>query len=115
MNIQKMMQQAKEMQEKMAEMQDKLGEIIVEGAAGAGMVKVTMTCKGEVQKIDIDPSVIVAEDKEVLEDLIKAALNDAKMKADQKMAEETQSAMGDMGLPAGIKMPFQDEDCFLRI
>ena len=106
MNIQKMMQQAKEMQTKMAEMQDKLGGLEVEGSAGAGMVKVTMTCKGEVRTLTIDPSVITPEDKEVMEDLIKAALNDAKSKADEKMADETSGMMGDMGLPAGMNLPF---------
>ena len=106
MNIQKMMQQAKEMQTKMAEMQEKLGDIEVEGSSGAGMVKVTMTCKGEVRSLNIDPSVITPDDKEVMEDLIKAALNDAKAKADHTMAEETQKMMGDLGLPAGMQLPF---------
>jgi DNA-binding YbaB/EbfC family protein len=106
MNIAKMMQQAKVMQDKMQEMQEKLGGVEVQGASGGGMVKVTMTCKGEVRGIDIDPSLIVADEKEVLEDLIKAALNDAKTKADQKMADETQKMMGDMGLPEGVQMPF---------
>lgn len=106
MNIQKMMQQAKQMQDKMAEMQDKLGEIEVEGQSGGGLVKVVMTCKSEVRKIDIDPSILVASEKEVTEDLIKAALNDAKSKADDKLADETQKMMGDLGLPAGMQLPF---------
>ena len=100
------MQQAKVMQDKMQEMQEKLGGVEVEGGSGGGMVKVTMTCKGEVRGIDIDPSLIIAEEKEVLEDLIKAALNDTKAKADQKMADETQKMMGDMGLPEGVQLPF---------
>ncbi len=106
MNIQKMMQQAKQMQDKMAEMQDKLGDIEVEGQSGGGLVKVVMTCKSEVRKIDIDPSILVASEKEVTEDLIKAALNDAKSKADDKLADETQKMMGDLGLPAGMQLPF---------
>ncbi len=106
MNIQKMMQQAQVMQDKMQEMQEKLGEIEVEGVSGGGMVKVVMTCKGDVRSIVIDPSIVDADEKEVLEDLIKAALNDAKAKGDQTMADETQKVMGDMGLPAGMKMPF---------
>jgi len=106
MNIQKMMQQAKDMQEKMAEMQEKLGDIIVEGTAGGGMVTVSMTCKGDVKAVNIDPSILKAEEKEICEDLVKAALNDAKSKADQTMADETQKMMGDMGLPAGMQMPF---------
>jgi len=105
MNIAKMMQQAKVMQDKMAEMQEKLGEIEVEGTAGGGLVKALMTCKGEVRKITIDPSILVPSEQEVVEDLIKAALNDAKAKADQKMAEETQAMMSEMGLPAGTQLP----------
>jgi len=106
MNIAKMMQQAKVMQDKMAEMQEKLGEIEVEGTAGGGLVKVITTCKGEVRNLSLDESILVPSEKEVIEDLIKAAMNDAKVKADQKMANETQGMMGDMGLPAGTKLPF---------
>lgn len=106
MNIQKMMQQAKQMQDKMQDMQEKLGGVEVEGVSGGGMVKVTSTCKGEIRGIEIDESLIVPADKEVLEDLIKAALNDAKSKADQTMADETQQMMGDLGLPAGTQLPF---------
>lgn len=106
MNIAKMMQQAKVMQDKMQEMQEKLGDIEVEGKAGGGMITVTMTCKGEVRGLNIDQSLVDPNDKEVLEDLIKAALNDAKAKADQTMAEETQKMMEEMGLPAGAQLPF---------
>ena len=108
MNIQEMMKQAKAMQDKMAEMQEKLGEVEVEGTAGGGLVKVTMTCKGETRQISIDDSMINPSEKEVLEDLTKAALNDAKSKADQRLAEETQKMMSDMGLPAGAAgaLPF---------
>ena len=105
MNIAKMMQQAKVMQEKMQEMQEKLGEIEVQGTAGGGMVTVTSTCKGEVRDLQIASDLIDPNDKEVLEDLIKAALNDAKAKADQTMAEETQKMMEEMGLPAGAQLP----------
>ena len=101
MNIAKMMQQAKVMQEKMQEMQAELAEKEVEGNAGGGLVKTVMTCRGEVRGLTIDPSLINADEKDVLEDLIKAAVNDAKNKADQMMAEETQKMMSDMGLPAG--------------
>ena len=106
MNIAKMMQQAKEMQVKMEERQTKMGDVEVQGESGGGLVKVTMTCKGELRSLDIDPSILVASEKEIVEDLIKAAINDAKAKADQKMADETSSMMGDMGLPAGMKLPF---------
>lgn len=101
MNIMKMMQQAKVMQEKMGQMQEKLGAEIVEGTSGGGLVKVTMTCKGQCTGLDIDPSILVASEKEITEDLIMAAINDAKSKADAKMAAETQSMMADLGLPPG--------------
>ncbi len=106
MNIQQMMQQAKAMQDKMQEMQDKLGDMEVEGSSGGGMVKVVTTCKGVCKKIDIDPSLLKEGEKEVVEDLIKAALNDAKNKADSKLAEETQKMMQELGLPAGVQLPF---------
>ncbi len=108
MNIQEMMKQAKVMQDKMAEMQEKLGEVEVQGNAGGDMVKVTITCKGEARKIEIADSMMDLNEKEVLEDLVKAALNDAKSKADQKLAEETQKMMADLGLPAGAAgaLPF---------
>ena len=105
MNIAKMMQQAKVMQEKMAVMQDRLGEMEVTGTSGGGLIKVTMTCKGEVRGVEIDESLLVASEKEVVEDLMKAALNDGKIQADTKMAEETQAMMGEMGLPAGTELP----------
>ena len=101
MNIQKMMQQAKAMQDKMQVMQEQLANQTVDGEAGGGMVKVTITCKGECKSITIDPSLMAADVKEVLEDLIKAALNNAKAKADGKLADETQKMMKDLGIPAG--------------
>ncbi len=108
MDIQKMMQQAKVMQDKMQAMQEKLGEVEVEGAAGGGVVNVTATCKGDIRAIKIDDSMMDLNEKEVLEDLIKAALNDAKAKADLKLAEETKAMMEEMGLPAGAagSLPF---------
>lgn len=106
MNIQKMMQQAKAMQDKMQVMQAKLGETLVEGSAGGGAVKAVMTCKGECQSISIDPSVMNPAEKDLLEDLIKAAINDAKAKADARLADETQKMMSELGLPAGVQLPF---------
>lgn len=106
MNIAQMMQQAKAMQDKMQAMQEKLGDVLVEGISGGGLVKVSVTCKGECRSINLDPSVVDPNDKEILEDLIKAALNDAKSKADATLAEETQKMMKDLGLPAGVKLPF---------
>lgn len=105
-NMQKMMQQAKAMQDKMQALQEQLAQEIVEGKAGGGMVSILMTCKGECKKVDIDSSAVNPGDKEVLEDLILAALNDARAKADAHMAAETAKIMGELGLPAGAKLPF---------
>ena len=105
MNIQQMMQQAKAMQDKMQAMQEKLADIEVEGTAGGGLVKAVMTCKGTCVKIEIDPTLLKEEEKEIVEDLTKAAINDAKSKADQKLAEETQAMMKELGLPAGMSLP----------
>jgi DNA-binding YbaB/EbfC family protein len=101
-NIQQMMQKAQVMQKKMAALQEELADVEVQGSAGGGLVRVVMTCKGALREIAIDPSLIVASEKDMLEDMIKAACNDARSKADQKMAEETQKAMADMGLPPGM-------------
>ena len=106
MDIKGMMQKAQAMQDKMQAMQEKLGDENVEGSSGGGMVTVTMSCKGEARAISIDPSLMKLEEKEVVEDLVKAALNDAKSKADQKLADETRKMMDDLGLPAGTQLPF---------
>jgi len=108
MNIAKMMQQAKAMQEKMQTLQTHMESITVEGVSGGGMVRVVMTCKGTCVSIAIDPSLMKTEEKEIAEDLIKAAINDAKGKADAKLAEETQKMMADLGLPPGMagNLPF---------
>ncbi|MDP7142198.1 MAG: YbaB/EbfC family nucleoid-associated protein [Alphaproteobacteria bacterium] len=105
MNIQEMMRQAKVMQDKMKEMQDKLGEMEIEAQSGGGMVKVTMTCKGDLRTLNIDPEIINAGDKETMEDLIKAAINTARTNADTRMSEETQRMMQEMGLPPNIDLP----------
>ncbi len=101
MNIAKMMQQAKAMQEKMQTMQTKMESVTVEGASGGGMVKVVMTCKGNCVSIAIDPSLMKVEEREITEDLIKAAINDARAKGEAKIAEETQKMMAEVGLPPG--------------
>jgi len=105
-NLGQMMKQAQEVQTKMQEMQDRLAEAELTGASGGGMVSITMTGKGEVRRVSIDPSLIVADDKEVLEDLIAAAVNDAKQKVDAFTQEETQKIMGGLQLPPGVKLPF---------
>lgn len=101
MNIAKMMQQAKAMQEKMQTMQTKMESVTVEGASGGGMVKVVMTCKGACVSITIDPSLMKVEEREITEDLVKAAINDARAKGEAKVAEETQKMMAEVGLPPG--------------
>ena len=103
-NIGQLMKQAQMMQENMRRMQENLGTIEVEGQSGAGMVKVTMTCKYDVKRVSIDPS--VADDREMLEDLIAAAFNDAARRVEASISEKMGSMTAGMGLPAGFKLPF---------
>lgn len=106
MNIQKMMKQAQEMQSKMATMQAKLEEEETEGTSGGGMVVVRMNGKGLAKKLTVDKSLIVPDDKEMLEDLIIAAFNDAKNKVDANINDQMAKITGGMGLPQGMKLPF---------
>ena len=106
MNIQQMMKQAQVMQTRMQEIQARLGEMEVEGAAGGGLVSITMTCKGEVRRVSIDPQVIDPNDRETLEDLVMAACNTARKQADETMAAETSAMMKEMGLPSNMQLPF---------
>ena len=105
-NFNDMMKKAQEMQKKMQEMQESLSNLEVEGTSGGGMVKIIMNCKNEVKKIDIDSSIIKNDEKEVMEDLIIAALNDAKSKAEEKSQDKMKELTGGLGLPPGMKMPF---------
>jgi DNA-binding YbaB/EbfC family protein len=105
MNIGQMMKQVQDMQAKMADMQNRLGDVEVTGQSGGGMIVVTMNGKAEMRKIAIDPKLIDASEKEMLEDLIVAAVNDAKTKAEKQIAEETQKMMGGLQLPPGMKLP----------
>lgn len=105
-NLGNLMKQAQQMQTKMAEMQAKLAEVEVAGAAGGGMVNVTVNGKGEMRRLKIDPSLVTADDVEVLEDLIVAAFNDAKGKVEAMMQSEMQKLTGGLNLPAGLKLPF---------
>ena len=105
MNFKDMMQQAQQMQFKLQEMQEKLKDIDVEGEAGGGMVKATISCAGVVRSVSVDPSVVVADDKETLEDLIVAALNNANEAKDERIKQESEEMMGGMGLPPGTKLP----------
>lgn len=106
MNIQKMMKQAQQMQQKLADMQGELEQREVEGRAGGDMVKVTVTGKGRMVRLDVSKTLIDPEEKEVMEDLIIAAFNDAKDKADAMFNDEMGRIAGGMGLPAGMKLPF---------
>ena len=98
-----LMKQAQAMQDNMKKAQDQLALIEVEGQSGAGLVKVVMTCKNEVKRITIDPS-LLADDKDMLEDLVAAAFNDAVRKAEALSAEKMSGLTA--GMPAGFKMPF---------
>ncbi|MBL8834950.1 MAG: YbaB/EbfC family nucleoid-associated protein [Alphaproteobacteria bacterium] len=105
-NLGNLMKQAQQMQAKMQEMQQRLAEMEVEGASGGGMIKVTATGKGDVKRLKIDKSLVDPNDVEVLEDLIVAAINDARSKADAMSVEEMQKLTGGLNLPPGIKLPF---------
>lgn len=101
-----MMKKAQEMQGKMTEMQEEMHNIIVTGESGAGLVKATCTAKGELKGLDIDPSIFNGDDKEVVEDLILAAIKDAQGKASERAHEEMSKLTEGMGLRAGMKLPF---------
>jgi nucleoid-associated protein EbfC len=103
-NIFGMMKQAQELQSKMAELQAELETMEVEGTSGGGLVKVTLTGKGSMPKISIDPSLVKAEETEILEDLIVAAHGDAKQKAEKAMAEKMQAITAGLPLPPGMKL-----------
>ncbi|MEC9152633.1 MAG: YbaB/EbfC family nucleoid-associated protein [Pseudomonadota bacterium] len=105
-NLGQLMKQAQEMQTKMAEMQQRLMDVEISGSAAAGMVTAVLNGKGEMRKVKIDPSLIIPDEAEVLEDLIVAAQNDARAKVDAFMQEETSKMMGGVELPPGFKMPF---------
>lgn len=113
-NLASMMKQAQQMQAKMQEMQAKLDAMTVEGSSGAGMVKVTLSGKGDLKRLAIDPSLMAADEREVLEDLIVAAHADAKAKVEAMMAEEMQKATAGLNIPGmggggglgGFKLPF---------
>ena len=105
-NLGQMMKQAQEMQSKMQAMQESLAEEEVTGAAGGGMVQVTMNCKSDMRRIKIDPSLVSPDDVEVLEDLIVAACNDAKGKIEARVQEKMSELTGGLNLPPGFKLPF---------
>lgn len=106
MNLGKMMKQAQELQSKMAEMQERLAESEVEGSAGAGMVTAVMSGKHELRRIKIDPSLVDPSDVEVLEDLVVAAVNDARTRVEEHVKEEMSKLTGGLNLPPGMNLPF---------
>lgn len=105
-NLGQIMKQVQDMQTRMAEMQDKLGDLEIEGAAGGGMVKATLNGKGALKALKIDPSLVNPAEIEVLEDLVVAAVNDAKTKVDDTMQAEMSKLTGGLPLPPGMKFPF---------
>jgi len=100
-----LMKQAQQMQDNMKRLQDELATVEVEGQSGAGLVKVVMTCRHEVKRVTIDPS-LLSDDKDMLEDLITAAVNDAVRKAEVTTQEKMSSITAGMPLPPGMKLPF---------
>ncbi|OIQ79199.1 nucleoid-associated protein YbaB [mine drainage metagenome] len=100
-----LMKQAQQMQDNMKRVQEELGHIEVEGQSGAGLVKVLMTCKYNVRRVTIDPS-LVGDDRDMLEDLVTAAFNDAVRKAEATSQEKLAAVTAGMPLPPGMKLPF---------
>lgn len=105
-NLNDLMKQAQAMQARMAEMQAKLDELEVEGQAGAGLVKVTLSGKGGLKRAAIDPSLLAPGEKEIVEDLLIAAHADAKAKLEHRLQDEMSKVTGGLPLPPGLKLPF---------
>ena len=106
MDIMGMMKAAQAVQAKLQEAQEELGQLLVEGQSGGGMVRVTLSAKGEMKAVAIDPSLLTPADKEMVEDLVLAAFADAKVKADRAAAEKMQALTAGLPLPPGMKLPF---------
>ena len=100
-----LMKQAQQMQENMKQAQEELARIEVEGQSGAGMVKIVMTCRHDVKRVTLDPS-LLAEDKDMLEDLLAAAINDAVRRVEATTQEKMSGLAGGLPLPPGFKLPF---------
>ena len=100
-----LMKQAQQMQDNLKRAQEELAQTEVEGQSGAGLVKVTMTCRHDVKRVSIDPS-LVGEDRDMLEDLVAAAFNDAVRRVEATTQEKLAGFAGGMGLPPGLKLPF---------
>lgn len=106
MNINQIMKQAQQMQKKLQESQKEIELLETEGTSGGGMVKITLTGKGTASNLTIDKSIIDPEDKEMLEDLIVAAINDAANKSEEEKAKKMSEVSGGMQLPPGLNLPF---------
>jgi len=104
-NMGDLMQKAQQMQEEMKKAQEEAGKAEITGESGAGLIRVTMNGRHDVRKVDIDPS-LMTEDKEVLEDLLAAAINDAVRRVEENQKDKMSGMMSGMGLPPGFKMPF---------
>jgi DNA-binding YbaB/EbfC family protein len=103
--LSQLMRQAQEMQVNMQKAQDELASTEVEGTAGGGMVKVVVTCKHEVRRVTIEPA-LLGDDKEMLEDLVAAAFNDARVKIERTVQDKLSAVTGGLALPGGLKLPF---------
>jgi DNA-binding YbaB/EbfC family protein len=101
-----MMKQAKELQSRMQAMQDEIAALTIDGSAGGGLVKVTVNGKSEVKSLSIDPSLVKPGEVEILEDLVVAALGDARAKAEAALADKMREVTGGLSLPPGMKLPF---------
>ena len=100
-----LMKQAQQMQDNLKKAQEQLASVEVEGQSGAGLVKVVITCRNDVKRVTIDPS-LMGDDKDMLEDLVTAAMNDALRRAEQTAADRMSSVTAGLPLPPGFKMPF---------
>ena len=105
-NIGNIMKQAQQLQANMQRAQAEIATLEVTGESGGGMAKVTMTGKHEVKRVTLDPSIVSSDDKDMLEDLVAAAINDAVQKVERTTQERMSSLMGGLNLPPGFKMPF---------
>lgn len=105
-NLGNMLKEAQKLQSRMADMQAKLSEVELAGTAGGGMVTVTLNGKGEMRRVQIDPTLADPNEVEILEDLLVAAFNDAKAKVETHVQEEMGKLTGGLNLPAGLKLPF---------
>jgi len=106
MDLMRMMKQAQDLQQKMQDMQSELDRVEVEGSSGGGLLRVRMTAKGELKGVTIDPTLIKADEAEILEDLLVAAHADARRKGEALVAERMKSMTGGLQLPPGMKLPF---------